>query len=166
MHCSIDTELEWHISVEGDKGTLKISQPWHPGPENNHIVISDKHGNETVHKSDDMRPLYAIEADHVGDLIARKAQSSDLVTPDFSINTAYWLDRWRETGGVIYAADRLAATGFHGAALKHSANGSVPRVTIDGLDKPISKLVLGTDNQIDAPTMAAMGDAFFEAGGT
>lgn len=165
LHCSIDTELEWHISIEGEKGTLKISQPWHPGPENNHIVITDKHGNETVHKSDDMRPLYAVEADHIADLIARQAQSSDLVTPDFSINTAYWLDRWRETGGVTYVADRLAATGFHGAALKHGANGSVPSVTIDGLDKPISKLVLGTDNQIDAPTMAAMGDAFFEGGG-
>ena len=165
LHCAIDTELEWHITVEGDNGTLKIRQPWHPGPQNNHIVITDKDGSETVHESDDMRPLYAVEADHVGDLIARKAQSSDLVTPDFSINTAYWLDRWREAGGVRYAADTLGATGFHGAALKHGANGSVPHVTLDGLNKPISKIVLGTDNQIDAPTMAAMADAFFEGGG-
>ena len=38
-------------------------------------------------------------------------------------------------------------------------------MALEGLDKPVSKLVLGTDNQIDAPTMAAMGDAFFEGGG-
>ena len=166
LHCAIDTEFEWHITVEGSQGTLKILQPWHPGPENNHIIITDKNGAETVHQCDDARPLYAIEADHIGDLIRAGALSSDLVTPEFSINTAYWLDRWREAGGVRYAADTLGKLGFHGAALAHAAHGSVPAVRLDGLDKPVSKLVLGTDNQIDAPTMAAMGDAFFEAGGT
>ena len=44
----------------------------------------------------------------------RPQGNSDLVTPDFSINTAYWLDRWRETGGVIYAADRLPQRAFTG----------------------------------------------------
>ncbi|MGI9438531.1 MAG: aldo/keto reductase, partial [Parvibaculales bacterium] len=165
LHCSIDTELEWHITVNGDKGRLKISQPWHPGPENNQIVVTDLDGNETVHQSDDDRPLYAVEADHMGDLIRGGALSSNLVTPDFSINTAYWLDRWRDAGKVVYSADSLGETGFHGSPLKHGANGSMPQIALDGLDKPVSKLVLGTDNQIDAPTMAAMGDAFFEGGG-
>ena len=165
LHCSIDTELEWHITVNGDKGRLKISQPWHPGPENNQIVVTDLDGNETVHQSDDDRPLYAVEADHMGDLIRGGALSSNLVTPDFSINTAYWLDRWRDAGKVVYSADSLGETGFHGSPLKHGANGSMPQIALDRLDKPVSKLVLGTDNQIDAPTMAAMGDAFFEGGG-
>ena len=166
LHCAIDTEFDWHITVEGDEGTLTITQPWHPGPENNHIVITDKDGDERVHRSEDKRPLYAVEADHIGALIQAGAQSSDLVTPDFSINTAYWLDRWREAGGVSYAADTLGAVGFHGQAVTPGAHGSLPHIKVDGLDKPISNLTLGTDNQIDAPTMAAMADAFVEAGGT
>ena len=166
LHCAIDTEFDWHITVEGESGTLRITQPWHPGPQNNHIVITDKSGNETTHTSDEMRPLYAVEADHVADLIRGDATSSDLVTPEFSINTAYWLDRWREAGGVHYAADTLGATGFHGGAVTPQAHGSLPRIAIDGFDKQISNLALGTDNQIDAPTMAAMADAFVEAGGT
>lgn len=165
LHCAIDTEFDWHITVEGKKATLKISHPWHPGPENNHILITDNDGGESVHQSDDQRPLYAIEADHIGELIQRGAQSSDLVTPDFSINTAYWLDRWREAGEVRYAADTLGATGFHGAAVKLGAHSTLPTAKVGGLDKEVSKLVLGTDNQIDAPTMAAMADAFVEAGG-
>ena len=165
LHCAIDTDLEWHITVEGDKGTLKISQPWHPGPENNHIVITTIDGTATTHIRDETRPLYAVEADHMADLIEAKAAYSHLVTPDFSINTAYWLDRWREAGGVRYAADTLGATGFHGAAVKLGAHGTIPTAQISGLEKPVSKLVLGTDNQIDAPTMAAMADAFVEAGG-
>ena len=165
LHCAIDTEFDWHITVEGKKATLKISHPWHPGPENNHILITDNDGGESVHQSDDQRPLYAIEADHIAELIQRGAQSSDLVTPDFSINTAYWMDRWREAGEVRYAADTLGATGFHGAAVKLGAHSTLPTAKVGGLDKEVSKLVLGTDNQIDAPTMAAMADAFVEAGG-
>jgi hypothetical protein len=65
-------------------------------------------------------------------LLKCEARVSDLITPDFSINTAYWLDRWRDAGGVKYAADTLGATGFHGAALKHGAHGEVPSVTLDG----------------------------------
>ena len=165
LHCAIDTELDWHITVEGDKGVMKITQPWHPGPENNDITVTDKTGKQTRHTVDDKRPLYAVEADHVGALILQKAQHSDAVTPQFSINTAYWLDRWRDAADVRYAADTLGATGFHGAAVKSGAHGTLPMAQIGGLEKPVSKIVLGTDNQIDAPTMAAMADAFVEAGG-
>lgn len=165
LHCAIDTELDWHITVEGDKGVMKITQPWHPGPENNDITVTDKTGKQTRHTVDDKRPLYAVEADHVGALILQKAQHSDAVTPQFSINTAYWLDRWRDAADVRYAADTLGATGFHGAAVKPAAHGTLPMAQIGGLEKPVSKIVLGTDNQIDAPNMAAMADAFVEAGG-
>ncbi len=166
LHCALDTELPWHITVQGTLGTLHIDQPWHPGPANNAIVVTDAQGQQTIHQSDDPRPLYAIEADHVGALIQAGAQASDLVSPDFSINTAYWLDRWREAANVSYDADLLTDKGFHGNAVRLGSQGQIPLGKIEGLDKPISKLVLGTDNQTDAPTMAAMADAFVEAGGT
>lgn len=165
LHCAIDTEMDWHITVMGTQGTLKINHPWHPGPRNCEIVIEDTAGKTTIYKSEDERPLYALEADHMADLIDQGAVASDLIRPEFSINTAYWLDRWREAGDVTYAADMLQKTGFHGAPVKHGANGCLPRISLDGLDQTISKLVLGTDNQIDGPTMAAMADAFFEGGG-
>jgi hypothetical protein len=130
------------------------------------VVITDAQGQQTTHQSDDPRPLYAIEADHMGALIQAGAQASDLVSPDFSINTAYWLDRWREAAGVSYDADQLGDKGFNGDSVSLGAHGQMPLGKIAGLDKPISKLVLGTDNQTDGPTMAAMADAFVEAGGT
>jgi predicted dehydrogenase/aryl-alcohol dehydrogenase-like predicted oxidoreductase len=166
LTCAIDTEMPWLIAVEGTLGSLRIDQPWHPGPENNQVIVSAKDGTQTTHQSDDPRPLYAIEADHIGALIRAHAQHSDLVTPDFSINTAYWLDRWRQEAGVVYAADTLGQNGFHGAAVTMGAHGTIASATLHGLDKPVSKIVLGTDNQTDAPTMAAMADAFVEAGGT
>ncbi|MEC7512902.1 MAG: aldo/keto reductase, partial [Pseudomonadota bacterium] len=92
--------------------------------------------------------------------------ASEFVSPDFSINTAYWLDRWREAGGVTYAADVLDINGFDARPLQVGRYGAMPVLQLNGLDKPVSRLVLGTDNQIDAATMAAMADAFFEQGGT
>jgi len=166
LHCAIDTDLEWHITLTGTQGTLKIEQPWHPGPENNAVTIKDAAGQETRHQVDEPRPLYAVEADHVADLAFAGATNSHLVTPEFSINTAYWLDRWRQAAGVRYDADTPGPLGFHGAPVRVSQEGEMPYAQLPGLDKRLSKLVLGTDNQIDAPTMAAMADAFVEAGGT
>ncbi|MDB4106494.1 aldo/keto reductase [bacterium] len=165
LHCALDTELPWRITLEGSTGTLQIDQPWHSGPENNAILITRADGREEIHNAYDPRPLYAIEADHFGALLQAKAQHSDLVSPDFSINTAYWLDRWRQAAGVQYDADTLTSKGFHGRAIVLGADASMATGSIAGLDKPVSKLVLGTDNQTDAPTMAAMADAFVEAGG-
>ena len=73
---------------------------------------------------------------------------------------------WPAPFGIAMAADTLGAVGFHGAPIGVNKAGGIAHAQLPGLDSPVSKLVLGTDNQIDAPTMAAMGDAFVEAGGT
>jgi predicted dehydrogenase/aryl-alcohol dehydrogenase-like predicted oxidoreductase len=171
LHCALDTDLPWRITVEGSTGILQIDQPWHPGPDNNAITITRPDGGQETHNTEsgngakDARPLFAIEADHFGALVQAKAQHSDLVSPDFSIHNAYWLDLWRQAAGVQYDADGLSQTGFHGRAVRLGADANMAMGAIAGLEKPVSKLVLGTDNQTDAPTMAAMADAFVEAGG-
>ena len=166
LHCAVDTEIPWQICVTGSKGTMTIDQPWHSGPDNQSVIITLEDGTQRIYESDEARPLYAVEADHVAECILRGEGVSDLVSPDFSINTAYWLDRWREAGGVTYAADVLDINGFDARPLQAGRYGAMPVLHLNGLDKAISRLVLGTDNQIDAPTMAAMADAFFEKGGT
>lgn len=166
LHCSIDTDLPWVIQVEGTTGTLTIDQPWHPGPENSDIIITNQQTGETIiHSANEARPLYAVEADHIAERIDAGAITSDLVTPSFSINTSYWLDRWRMEAGTSYDADQLSATGFRGQTISVKSPSAIPYQNIKGLAKPVSKLVLGTDNQIDAPTMAAMADIFVEHGG-
>ncbi len=69
-------------------------------------------------------------------------------------------------GGVTYAADVLDINGFDARPPQAGRYGGMAILHLKGLDKPVSRLVLGTDNQIDAATMAAMADAFFEQGGT
>ena len=166
LHCAVDTELPWQICVTGSKGTMTIDRPWHSGPDNQAVIITLEDGTQRIYESDETRPLYAVEADHVAECMLRGEGASEFVSPDFSINTAYWLDRWREAGGVTYAADVLDINGFEARPPQAGRYGAMPVLQLNGLDKPVSRLVLGTDNQIDAATMAAMADAFFEQGGT
>ena len=166
LHCAIDTDIAWQISVMGSDGKLVIDQPWHSGPDNQSIVVTKADGSVQEFSTAETRPLYAVEADHVADCLQRGDIASDLVSPEFSINTAYWLDRWRTAGGVTYDADTLGPTGFDANPPVAGRHGIMPMMHMDGVDTPISRLVLGTDNQIDAPTLAAMADTFFEQGGT
>ena len=166
LHCAVDTEIPWQICVTGTKGTMTIDQPWHSGPDNQAVIITREDATQRSYDSAETRPLYAVEADHVAECLMRGDTVSALVSPDFSINTAYWLDRWREAGGVTYAADTLDANGFDAVPPQAARHATMPVLHLDGLDKPVSRLVLGTDNQVDVATLAAMGDAFFEHGGT
>ena len=166
LHCAVDTEIAWQVCVTGTKGSLTIDRPWHSGPDNQAVIITREDGTQCVYITDETRPLYAVEADHVAECIMSGDTASELVSPAFSINTAYWLDRWREAGSVKYAADVLGANGFDARPPQAGRYGKLPVLHLNGLDKPVSRLVLGTDNQIDGPTLAAMADAFFEQGGT
>ena len=166
LHCAVDTEIPWQICVTGTRGTLIIDQPWHSGPDNQAVIITLEDGTQRIYESGETRPLYAVEADHVAECIIRGDTVSEVVSPAFSINTAYWLDRWREVGSIKYAADVLGPNGFDARQPRAGRYGTLPVLRLNGLEKPVSRLVLGTDNQIDGPTLAAMADAFFEQGGT
>ena len=126
LHCAVDTEIPWQICVTGSEGTMTIDQPWHSGPDNQSVIITLEDGTQRIYESDEARPLYAVEADHVAECILRGEGVSDLVSPDFSINTAYWLDSWREACVVTYAADVLDINGFDARPRRRVVMGLCP----------------------------------------
>ena len=144
--------------------TMTIDQPWHSGRIIRRSSSLWKMAQRFTKAMD--KTALAVEADHVAECMLRGEGASEFVSPDFSINTAYWLDRWREAGGVTYSADVLDVNGFDARPPRAGRYGAMPVLQLNGLEKSVSRLVLGTDNQIDAATMAAMADAFFEQGGT
>jgi aryl-alcohol dehydrogenase-like predicted oxidoreductase len=77
------------------------------------------------------------------------------------------LDRWRSSIGLVYDLEQPSAVApVSGRLLAVRAARPIPTSTIDGIGKPISRLVLGADNQRAMPHAAAMFDDFFERGGT
>ena len=84
-----------------------------------------------------------------------------------SLGNAKVLDTWREQIGLRYpfeAEDSDLPT-VSGLPLQVRADAAMPYGKIDGLDLPVSRLVMGCDNQPTLAHASAMFDHFFAAGG-
>jgi hypothetical protein len=77
------------------------------------------------------------------------------------------LDAWREQIGLVYDAEKAEnmKTPVRGGVLKIRADAPMKYGELPGVNKKISRLVMGVDNQRALPHTAAMFDDFFERGG-
>jgi len=109
--------------------------------------------------------LYAIEADTVAAHLA--ARQAPVMTWDDTLGNMKTLDRWRAAIGLVYDVERPEATPpVSGRPLAMRADHPIPTGRIAGVDKPVSRLIMGVDNQTTMPHAAVMFDDFFERGGT
>jgi aryl-alcohol dehydrogenase-like predicted oxidoreductase len=77
-------------------------------------------------------------------------------------------DSWRSAIGLTYEAERPENLGQLTVAnrpLEVRAAKPIPKGRIEHLDKPVSRLVMGVDNQVTMPHAAAIFDDYFERGG-
>ena len=83
-----------------------------------------------------------------------------------SLGNAKTLDRWRAEAGVVFELEKpeRLTTPVHGRPLSVRRK-TMRHGTITGLDKPVSRLVMGCDNQPNAPHAAVMFDNYFEYAG-
>jgi aryl-alcohol dehydrogenase-like predicted oxidoreductase len=77
------------------------------------------------------------------------------------------LDQWRASAGVVYERERseTAAPPVHGRPLARQPGHLMKYGKVAGLDKPVSRLVMGVDNQTQIAHAAVMFDDYFERGG-
>ena len=97
------------------------------------------------------RWLYAIEADHVSDNLKNRQASFPGMTWDDSLANMRTLDRWREAIGMDYQAEREDSLilPIHGRPLAKRDDCYMTFGTVTGIDKPVSKIVMGTLNRRD-----------------
>ena len=83
-----------------------------------------------------------------------------------SIGNSIVLDKWRAELGITYPQEAPAtlAQPVYGRPLK-PADTSLPRDSIPGVGKSLSRVVMGCDNQPNLPHAAVMFDHFIEQGG-
>ena len=158
--------LDNTVRVYGTRGSIRIDMPWFGSrPDGSWAFDLLRNGKrETVAGS--ARPLYALEVDAVADALAAGQVESPLMSWQDSLGNAQVLDRWRRAAGVAFDFEKLErqTTPVHGRPLV------VRRRTMRhghaaGLDKPISRLAMGCDNQPTGKHAAVMFDNYFEYGG-
>ncbi len=151
------------VTVHGSRGTLQLSDPWTLGTEQR-IVISTVDGERVVEFSGDQP--YGLEAAGLARAAAGDGVVSEMTLAD-SLGNAAVLDIWREQIGLRYPfeADDSEISTVSGRPLQVRADAVMPYGKIDGLDLPVSRLVMGCDNQQTLAHASAMFDHFFAAGG-
>jgi predicted dehydrogenase/aryl-alcohol dehydrogenase-like predicted oxidoreductase len=160
------------LRLYGSDASLELRAPWLPGVggRRQHQIAIRRPGTEieieTVHST---RGMYAIEADEVAECIRRGAVESPAMPWADTLGNMAALDRWRRAVGLTYEAERPAAlaTPVRGAALRRPA-GTIPSERMEGIERPVSRLVLGTMLALGDetwPTAMSVFDAFFEQGG-
>lgn len=165
ISCGIGVTQPADLEVYGDKGWMKVPQFWNPPGEIEVFSYETKQSEKIA--SDENPYKYAMEADALA--AALPALQSPFMSWDDTLGNMRALDRWREAAGVVYQSEALDAPEHKHLVsrrpLRPNRWAEVPSARITGLDKPVSRLVLGVDNQRTLGHMSAMADDFLERGG-
>ncbi|MFH1023712.1 MAG: aldo/keto reductase [Planctomycetota bacterium] len=169
VETAVTVELENTVRIFGTEGRIEIPQPWIPARDGGAVKIRlTRKGVTEEIVIETPTPLYAIEADAFAEGLSRNAATPPAMTPDDSLGNMKALDLWREAIGLVYDAEKPAnaTRTVTGRPLSARPGTRMPYGNIPGIAKPVSRLVMGADNQKTIAHASAMFDDFFERGGT
>ncbi|TVR58591.1 MAG: oxidoreductase [Spirochaetaceae bacterium] len=166
---AVRSALDNTVEVYGSEGKISVSNPWvanRKTADNGKIVVTVKGESKTYDVPAD-KTSFAIEADRVARTIAegKKQADSPAMSWDDSLGNLATLDRWREAVGVEYPHEKPARNAPLRGKLRKRADAPMKYGTIDGISKPVSKMIMGCDNQPNFPHAAAIWDDWIERGG-
>jgi predicted dehydrogenase/aryl-alcohol dehydrogenase-like predicted oxidoreductase len=166
---AIRRNMDNSATIYGTKGEIHLPDPWVPGrnagPSDAMIRVTADGESRT---EDIRRPeqLFAFEAEAVSAAIRDGRGEPEPPAAGWadSIGNAEAIDRWRREIGLSFGpADPAVAR-----RLTHVIPNALPRVPrreLDGIDRPVSALVMGCDNQASIEGASVIWDAWMEAGG-
>lgn len=161
------------VHVFGSEGNLLVTSPWVPARQGGvtDIIIERTGEPRRIVEIKTGEWLYGLEADTVAANIARRQAPSPAMSWDDTLGNMRALDQWRHAIGLTYAQEKADAP-----EMRRTISGRpLPQLPLSGakmrygqvagVDKPMSRLILGVDNQESIAYGSAMFDAFVEAGG-
>jgi predicted dehydrogenase/aryl-alcohol dehydrogenase-like predicted oxidoreductase len=157
------------VRIFGSEGNIVIPWPWIPAREGGQVKITLTKGKETseiVVESNEW--LYGIEADVVGDAVlqGKKQASSPAMTWEDTLGNMKTLDMWRESIGLVYDAEKPENVTYTTSRRPLTVKpNNMKYGEIAGVDKKISRLVMGVDHPKTVPYAAVLFDDFIERGG-
>jgi predicted dehydrogenase/aryl-alcohol dehydrogenase-like predicted oxidoreductase len=161
----VRVEDENRIVVSGSRGRILVPQPWLPSTTEPGFI--EVRTTDAAPERIGIEPAYqyALQADAVAEFAA-EGQSPSMTWAD-SLGNAAVLDRWRAAIDLEYPFERASANipPANGRAPRRREDASMRYGRIPGLDKDVSRLVMGVDNQTTLGHASVMFDDFVERGG-
>ncbi len=168
--CAVAQRQGELIEVSCDAGSVRLDNPWVPGrnagPSDATLVVT-RDGVEKRIDIRDARILFAFEAEAASQAIMAGKREVDFpgMTHAGSVGNARVLDAWRrELGYATFAEQPHAVRRL--AGVLPAGLPKVSAVTLPGMDRPVSQLIMGCDNRETPAEGALVWDAWMEAGGT
>ena len=154
------------VRIFGSEGYLVIQDPWFGGDGKPTHVTLHKVGEEPRDISADPALIYTAEAEAVQAAIEQR-QAPEMSWAD-TLGNLTVQDAWRAAIGQQYASERDDAKipTASGRPLTKRADAPMIYGKVPGLDKQVSRLVMGVDNQQTLTHAAVVFDDFVERGGT
>lgn len=162
-NASIRLAADNNLVIRGSEGKITVAEPWHCRGK----ITLERNGEEPKDfKADTTRPIYCYEIDAVAKYLAEGQAPSPAMSWEDTLGNMQALDLWRAELGFVYEQEKPDGTlpVAHGGALGKRGD-SIPTGILAGLDKPVSRLVMGCDNQPNLPHATAIFDDYFERGG-
>ena len=160
-------QTETDVIISDNELSLIVNQPWHCGEfteRKSDIRILNKDGTEEKYEIETEKGLYAIQIDHFSELFNNRSIESLLIPHNDSHGNMISLDSWRKELKVFYKEDRGETRKTPIIPLDKQRE-SLPISRIPGINKDLSRVVFGCDNQSDSNHAFAMFDHFFSQGG-
>ena len=158
--------LDNAVEVFGSEGSIRIATPWMGArPDGSWSFDLTRRGKrETI--AGKSKALYLHEVDAVAAALGNGAVESPYMTWEDSLGNARVLDLWRREAGVRFDREKpeRCTTPVHGRPLAVRRR-AIPQAEVAGVGKPVSRLVMGCDNQPDIVHASVMWDNYFEYGG-
>ncbi|MBA2678606.1 MAG: aldo/keto reductase, partial [Ktedonobacteraceae bacterium] len=171
LFTGVQVNADNDVRIFGSRGSILIPDPWTPPDGQAAKLIVKREGEqearEVVVEFD--QNLYAAEADTVTQSIDARQAAAPAMSWEDTLGNMRTLDQWREAIGLTYETERADGPGQTLPTDKRPLTVRPATIMkyghVVGVDKPISRLIMGVDNQTTWPHAAAMFDDFFEQGG-
>ncbi len=171
LSCGMQVAVPAPAAIYGSKGRIIIHNPWFPGetPEATRIeVYAEGEKEPRCENAPGAAGLYTIEVDTVARHLAERQPRPPAMTWDDTLGNMKALDEWRRSAGVVFACEKPEGlrVPINGRMLRPRSD-AMPSGKIAGVDKPVSRLILGTMRHVvgDLPKTFAMLDRYVECGG-
>lgn len=166
---AVARNMDNSATITGTKGSITLADPWTPGrnagPSDTTIAVTV--GDETrVEELRHKEHLFTFEAECASVAIASgdKHAPFPAMSPSESIANNTCLDMWRAEVGYVTHNATVAGNRRIDGVLPQGLP-QIPKVAVEGVDAPISNLIMGCDNRDNVADGAIVWDAFMEAGG-
>ena len=147
-------------TIYGSAGRIHIPEPWLP-KEQWSFELHTESGHTT--ETGTAEPLYVHEVQAVeGAIRSGELQAGEMNHAD-SLGNARVLDAWRAEIGLTYEPEKQVPPPFRHPSAETSP--PIQHASIDGLHKPVSRLVMGCDNQPNLKHASTMWDHYLALGG-